>query len=191
MKILVAVLILLLLAASWYFYDEPLLPETRVWLESPPAVSPEDDVLQLIIPLYTLGTPSFSEVIGPNICDFIDTRCKAHVLSEREHIKKHMPADPEYWSIVEQTFGANKISNDPSRMLVTEESWGQMGNYITALKLYYIRALVEQGRITSEMAITSLNAQRRLLADAPFLTDKMIFVATTGIALTALRLSIA
>jgi len=185
-KVLVVVFILLALSVAWHFYDEPLLPETREWLKDPSPTNRDEGQIRLIDQLHNLGKISFSQVMPSGYCNTIGSKCADYVFSNKAQIKKRLPSNPDYWSIIEQTFDSIAIGNDPSREL---DSAGSFSDYITAIRLYYIRELVERGRVTPETAIASLNAQRKFLAEAPFLFGKMVFLATTDIALNALWFS--
>ena len=186
-KISVSLAVLLTIFVLWFFYDEPLHPDTRKWLKTSHRANPENDAVDYLDELTASGRHSFWDVVNYQPCSRMTIDCTDHIRTNREALKTRMPTSASFWNSLEGAINSDGITGDPKRMLQTN-SWFQ--NYISGIHLYFIRELIEHDRIRPAVAIKVLEAQRRLLSETPLLINKMIFVATHGIALDALWVSL-
>lgn len=193
MRILIrAIVVCLLLTAvtvAWLVVDEPLDREARRWLDPPP--SPSSVALDAATHLEALAEAaedegvSRSDVDPEDRCAQLDEHCADYVSENRAHVMAALPKHEAYWEAYQDVLRSQGLSAELERLTI--HHWQ---SYMAALKYSVIRELAIYGRLRPEFIAPTVNSQRRLLAESPFLIDKMIFTATTGMSLTAIALAL-
>jgi hypothetical protein len=173
----------------WLMIDDTLDKETRRWLEPPPA--PASAALDAATHIRALAGAAEDEGISrsdldpDHRCAQLDEQCAHYVAQHRTQIMAALPSNEAYWDAYQGVLRSQGLSAELERLTVH-----QWQPYIAALKFSVIRELATFGTLRPEFMAATVNAQRRLLAESPFLVDKMIFAATTAMSFRATKLAL-
>ena len=193
-SLIIVVIAVLVLGTAFVFVDESLTPETKAWLETPLALPDNTRGRALVKAFEEIAVEESGSLVNQSqqVSKEIIQACMPNVgqsciellVSSPVDRRKYLPQDPRYYERFAAILEESVLSTHPSQLFSVP--WQ---NLTIAPRHVFLNSLVEQGRVDPLLLAKSLEFSRRMMKDASYMNEKVIFASMFGRSIAAANMA--